>query len=180
MGLSNYQGTSMTIHYAKKKYDDTKLSKQEIITLVKKYGWKYVKKNYYGYDEEPKTTKRKKVIFYGSNRNDVKVGHKNFKAKFDETNGWESVQERSNEIAMNRNIKNVEVGDQIKLLFLDDNDEVVYKLVENFTPNNGNVITSQSPIGKAIIYHNEGDIIEVNTIRGKTKVKIIEIKKINS
>lgn len=35
MGLSNYQGTSMTIHYSKKKYDCTTLSKQEITVLVK-------------------------------------------------------------------------------------------------------------------------------------------------
>ena len=36
MGLSNYQGTPMSIHYAKRKYDETKLSKQEIDACIDK------------------------------------------------------------------------------------------------------------------------------------------------
>ena len=48
MGLSNYQGTSMTIHYAHKKYDETKLSKQELAVLSQKRKSKpaQYKKNY--------------------------------------------------------------------------------------------------------------------------------------
>lgn len=99
MGLSNYQGTSMTIHYAHKKYDETKLSKQEIDALVRKYGRKYVKKHYRGYEEEPKL--KKKVVFYGSNKKEPKPkidSPEYSNLKLDEP--WESVQERSNEISM--------------------------------------------------------------------------------
>lgn len=48
MGLSNYQGTSMTIHYAHKKYDETELSKQELAVLSQKHKSKSVqyKKGY--------------------------------------------------------------------------------------------------------------------------------------
>lgn len=99
MGLSNYQGAPMSIHYAHKNYDETKLSKQEIDALVRKYGWKYVKKHYRGYEEEPKL--KKKVVFYGSNKKEAKSKiespkHSNLKRN----EPWESVQERSNEISM--------------------------------------------------------------------------------
>ena len=97
MGLSNYQGTPMSIHYAKRKYDETKLSKQEIDALVRKYGWKYIKKHYHGYEEEPK----KKVVFYGSNKKEVKSKTDSPKqSNYRHSEPWESVQERSNEISM--------------------------------------------------------------------------------
>lgn len=97
MGLSNYQGTSMTIHYAHKKYDETEFSKQEIDALVRKYGWKYVKKHYYGYEEEPK--KKKKVVFYGSNKKEPKIDTPK-QSNYRHSEPWKSVQERSNEISM--------------------------------------------------------------------------------
>ena len=48
MGLSNYQGTPMSIHYAHKKYDETELSKQELAVLSQKHKSKSVqyKKGY--------------------------------------------------------------------------------------------------------------------------------------
>ena len=101
MGLSNYQGTPMSIHYAKRKYDDTKLSKQEIDALVRKHGWDYVKKHYYGYREKLKPKKNKKVVYYGSNKRKPKSKIMPPKqSKLNQTRQWESVQERSNEISM--------------------------------------------------------------------------------
>lgn len=77
--------------------------------------------------------------------------------------------------------KYIEIGDEVKLQYLDDNEIDSYKIVENYERNNvlKNVITSQSAVGKSILYHKENDIVDVKTNGKSFKVKIIEIKKNN-
>jgi transcription elongation factor GreA len=39
-----------------------------------------------------------------------------------------------------------------------------------------NKLSNESPVGKAIIGHKKGDVVEVSAPRGTTKFKILEIK----
>lgn len=77
---------------------------------------------------------------------------------------------------INANIANI--GLTVKVLYIDDEDEVEYSLVGSREVNVlENKISDQSPIGKAIMGTKAGDIITVEIPSGPIKLKILEVKK---
>jgi HNH endonuclease domain protein len=71
----------------------------------------------------------------------------------------------------------IQIGDTVKILYLEDNFEMYLKLVSTFQNNVQEQVTIDSPVGQALLKHEEGDIININ-IQGKIdKIKILEVIK---
>lgn len=72
--------------------------------------------------------------------------------------------------------KRVKIGSTVKLLDLEYNDELEYKLVGTVeaNPRKGK-ISNESPIGEAIIGNKEGDIVKVKAPAGTYQYKILKI-----
>lgn len=70
------------------------------------------------------------------------------------------------------------VGTKVKLLDLEFNEECEYKIVgsNEADPANGK-ISDESPVGKGILGHRVGQIVEIETPAGVTAYKILEISK---
>ena len=77
---------------------------------------------------------------------------------------------------INTNIANI--GLTVKVLYIDDDDEVEYSLVGSREVDVlNNKISDQSPIGKAIMGTKAGDIITVDIPNGSIKLKILDVRK---
>ena len=77
---------------------------------------------------------------------------------------------------INTNVANI--GLTVKVLYIDDEDEVEYSLVGSREVDIlNNKISDQSPIGKAIIGTKAGDIIKVDIPAGSISLKILEVRK---
>ena len=71
----------------------------------------------------------------------------------------------------------VSVGSTVRLKDLQANKTVEYHIVGSAEANPAdNKLSNESPVGKAIIGHKKGDVVEVSAPRGSLKFKIIEIK----
>lgn len=67
----------------------------------------------------------------------------------------------------------------IRVLFTERNEEKTFKIVGSVEadPFNGK-ISDESPLGRAIITHQEGDIVEFESVGGRTiKIEILEFEK---
>ena len=74
--------------------------------------------------------------------------------------------------------KTVQVGNLVKLLDLEFNEEVLYTIVGSTEVNlEENKISNESPMGKALIGRKKGETIEVDAPAGIIKFKILTIKK---
>ena len=74
--------------------------------------------------------------------------------------------------------KTVQVGNLVKLLDLEFNEEVLYTIVGSTEVNlEENKISNESPMGKALIGRKKGETIEVDAPAGTIKFKILAIKK---
>lgn len=71
----------------------------------------------------------------------------------------------------------VNVGCTITLFDFDFSEEITYKIVgtTEADPAN-NMISNESPVGKAALGKHKGDVIVVDTPGGKSKFKILDIK----
>ena len=77
---------------------------------------------------------------------------------------------------INTNVANI--GLTVKVLYIDDEDEVEYSLVGSREVDVlNNKISDQSPIGKAIMGTKAGDIITVDIPNGSIKLKILDVRK---
>ena len=77
---------------------------------------------------------------------------------------------------INTNVANI--GHTVKVLYIDDEDEVEYSLVGSREVDVlNNKISDQSPIGKAIMGTKAGDIITVDIPNGSIKLKILDVRK---
>jgi transcription elongation factor GreA len=71
----------------------------------------------------------------------------------------------------------VSVGSKVKLRDVTAKQTVEYHIVGSAEANPAqNKLSNESPVGKAIIGHKKGDVVEVAAPRGTTKFKILEIK----
>ena len=71
----------------------------------------------------------------------------------------------------------VGIGSKVRLKDMDTNKSVEYHIVGSAEANpSENKLSNESPVGKAIIGHKKGEIVEVAAPRGSLKFKIIEIK----
>jgi len=68
------------------------------------------------------------------------------------------------------------LGVKVKIVDLDSNEEVEYKMVgpDEADPVNG-FISISSPVGRALLGHKENDVVDVNIPAGTLKYKVIKI-----
>ena len=77
---------------------------------------------------------------------------------------------------INTNVANI--GLTVKVLYVEDDDEVEYSLVGSREVDVlNNKISDQSPIGKAIMGTKAGDMITVEIPSGSIKLKILDVRK---
>ena len=71
----------------------------------------------------------------------------------------------------------VSVGSKVRLRDMQANKTFEYHLVGSAEANPAqNKLSNESPVGKAIMGHKKGDVVEVSAPRGALKFKILEIK----
>jgi len=71
----------------------------------------------------------------------------------------------------------VSVGSTVRVKNMDANKTFEYHIVGSAEANPAeNKLSNESPVGKAIIGHKKGDVVEVSAPRGALKFKILEIK----
>jgi transcription elongation factor GreA len=71
----------------------------------------------------------------------------------------------------------VSVGATVKLKDMATNKSVEYHIVGSAEANpSENKLSNESPVGKAIMGHKKGEVVEVAAPRGSLKFKILEIK----
>jgi transcription elongation factor GreA len=71
----------------------------------------------------------------------------------------------------------VSVGAHVRLRDMQANKTFEYHIVGSAEANPAeNKLSNESPVGKAIIGHKKGDVVEVTAPRGSLKFKILEIK----
>jgi transcription elongation factor GreA len=71
----------------------------------------------------------------------------------------------------------VSVGSKVRLRDIQANKTFEYHIVGSAEANPAeNKLSNESPVGKAIIGHKKGDVVEVSAPRGALKFKILEIK----
>ena len=74
----------------------------------------------------------------------------------------------------------INIGCKVKILDLEYNDEMEYKIVGSTEANSlKGKISNESPVGKALIGARVGDIVNVETHSGVLQYKILEIQKSN-
>ena len=76
------------------------------------------------------------------------------------------------EIATDR----VTVGCRVKILDLDYNEEMEYRIASSVESNaSDNTISDESPVGKGLIGHKVGECVEIHAPAATFKLKILEI-----
>jgi transcription elongation factor GreA len=71
----------------------------------------------------------------------------------------------------------VSVGAKVRLKDMATNKSVEYHIVGSAEANPAeNKLSNESPVGKAILGHKKGEVVEVSAPRGALKFKILEIK----
>ena len=71
----------------------------------------------------------------------------------------------------------VSVGSVVRLRDVDAKETLEYHIVGSAEANPAqNKLSNESPVGKAILGHKKGDVVEVSAPRGALKFKILEIK----
>lgn len=72
----------------------------------------------------------------------------------------------------------VSIGTRVKVLDLEENEEIEYNIVSTLEVNSReNKISDKSPIGKALIGHGKGETVVAATPCGNLSFKILEISK---
>lgn len=76
------------------------------------------------------------------------------------------------------NTKSISIGNIVKVLDLEENEEIVYNIVSTLEVNSReNKISDKSPIGKALIGHTKGETVYAQTPDGSLPMKILDISK---
>ncbi len=71
----------------------------------------------------------------------------------------------------------VSIGSRVKLKDMDANETVEYHIVGSAEANPAEKkLSNESPVGKAILGHKKGEVVEVAAPRGALKFKILDIK----
>ena len=77
-------------------------------------------------------------------------------------------------------VNKINIGCRVKILDLEYDEELVYKIVGSTEANSlKGKISNESPVGKALIGAKKGQTIEVETQVGVLKYKILEIERSN-
>ena len=77
-------------------------------------------------------------------------------------------------------IERINIGCQVKILDIEYNEELEYKIVGSTEANSlKGKISNESPVGKALIGTQVGDVITVETPAGTFQYKVLEIQRSN-
>lgn len=72
----------------------------------------------------------------------------------------------------------INIGCKIRILDMEYDEELEYKIVGSTEANiMKGTISNESPVGKALIGHKKGDVIDVELPTGKMQYKVLEIQK---
>ncbi len=72
----------------------------------------------------------------------------------------------------------INIGCKIKILDIEFNEELEYKIVGSTEANSlKGKISNESPVGKALMGHKAGDTVEVDTQAGTISYKVLEIQR---
>ena len=78
----------------------------------------------------------------------------------------------------NVDLGKVSIGCKVKIMDMEFNDEMDFKIVGSTEANSlGGKISNESPVGKALLGHKIGDTVKVDTQSGKIKYKILNIER---
>ena len=70
----------------------------------------------------------------------------------------------------------VSVGSRVKILDMDYDEEMVYTIASSVESHNDlESISDESPVGKGLIGHKVGDVVEIHAPAAVLKLKILEI-----
>lgn len=73
----------------------------------------------------------------------------------------------------------INIGCQVKVLDMEYEDEIEFRIVGSTEASSLNgKISNESPVGKALLRHKIGDVVEVETPAGVLEYKILEIQKV--
>lgn len=76
-------------------------------------------------------------------------------------------------------VKKINVGCQVTLFDVDANEEVTYQIVGSSEANSlKKKISNESPLGSALIGKNINDEVDVETLSGVLKFKVLDIKRV--
>jgi transcription elongation factor GreA len=135
-----------------------------------------------------KTTKRKEISaqlqeahMHGDVGDNAEYEAAKEKQDFNEM----KIRELEDKLARSRIIKEedlpdgkVVLGTTVSLIDLDTNEELKYTLVSEVEADpSQDKISVSSPVGKGLLGHEEGDIVEINVPKGKIKYEIKKITK---
>lgn len=74
----------------------------------------------------------------------------------------------------------INIGCQVKILDMEFNEELEYKIVGSTEANSlKGKISNESPVGRALIGSKVGDIVDVETQAGVIRYKVLEIQRSN-
>ncbi|MFW5780908.1 MAG: transcription elongation factor GreA [Bacillota bacterium] len=72
----------------------------------------------------------------------------------------------------------ISFGTKVKLLDKEENEEIEYRILSTLEASSRkNIISDQSPIGKALMGHKKGDIVKVKTPGGEIEFEVLDITK---
>ena len=76
------------------------------------------------------------------------------------------------------NTETASVGSFVKILDIEFNEEMEYRIVSSLEANNDmESLTDNSPVGQAIIGHKIGDVVDAHVPSGVIQFKILDIRK---
>lgn len=138
--------------------------------------------------EELKTVKRKEVakkIAEAREQGDLSENAEYDAAKAEQLEYENRIEEieqilKYAEVVVEDNVDlgKVGIGCKVKIMDLEYNDEMDFKIVGSTEANSlGGKISNESPVGKALLGHKIGDTVKVDTQSGKLKYKILNIER---
>ena len=71
----------------------------------------------------------------------------------------------------------VSIGCTVKILDMEFNEETEYRIVSSVETSGMNTITDESPVGKALLGHKVGDVVEVVAPGGNFQFQVLAIGK---
>lgn len=75
---------------------------------------------------------------------------------------------------LNRDV--ISVGSVVKILDMDFKEEMEYRIVSSVEITGAmNTITDESPVGKALIGHKKGDVVEVKAPAGEFRLQVVSV-----
>lgn len=93
---------------------------------------------------------------------------------------WAAFTKKYNKIKYNDlrpKVNGAQVGDKVKFRFVEYDDEMMLRIIEDGAKVNNDTVSASAPIGAALLGQAKGDIIDVKTPSGIETIQIVEVYK---